>query len=227
MNLKIYYKYIFFNITYYIYIIIMSSIREQNIKAALQTLYDNNVFRVDFSDGTYTLNNGNVHNIHDDPTLINTTPPQDKRPQKGGLAKNIFKKSLYSETSSFNQSDMSNYSATSTDVFRSDKYSETSVIGQVGGKATLLDTSTDIFKSDKYSETSIIGQIGGRAILSDTLDELSELKQRKSLNTISSTKLDMGIFTKKSQSGGAIDSIKRKMMEIGINSNSSTSSICE
>ena len=177
----------------------MSSIREQNIKAALQTLYDNNVFRVDFSDGTYTLNNGNVHNIHDDPTLINTTPPQDKRPQKGGLAKNIFKKSLYSETSSFNQSDMSNYSATSTDVFR----------------------------SDKYSETSVIGQVGGRAILSDTLDELSELKQRKSLNTISSTKLDMGIFTKKSQSGGAIDSIKRKMMEIGINSNSSTSSICE
>jgi len=37
----------------------------------------------------------------------------------------------------------------------------------------------------------------------------------------------MGIFTKKSQSGGAVETIKRKMMDVGINSNSSTSSICE
>lgn len=123
---------------------------------------------------------------------------------KGGFTdphKNIFQKSKYSETSSLKQTDMSNFSATSTELFngRSDKYSDTSDIkGQVGGKSNLT---------------------------SDTLIEISELKQRKVSKT--TPKLDMGIFTKKTQSGGSADNIKRKMMEIGINSNSSTSSICE
>lgn len=150
-----------------------------------------------------------------------------------GGSKNIFQKSKYSETSSLKQTDMSNFSATSIDIFngRSDKYSDTSVIkGQVGG-AIFSATSSDILnnRSAKYSDTSSIkGQVGGANLTSDTLSEVSELKQRKISKTQStSQKLDMGIFTKKSQSGGAVESLKRRMMDVGINSNSSTSSICE
>lgn len=129
---------------------------------------------------------------------------------KGGT-KNIFQKSKYSETSSLAQTDMSNYSETSSAVFngRSDKYSDTSVLN--------ITESQEIFKK---------AQIGGKLnYTTDTLDNLSELKQRK-LSKITG-KLDMGIFTKKTQTGGAIDSLKKKMMNVGINSNSSTSSICE
>jgi hypothetical protein len=119
-----------------------------------------------------------------------------------GGSKNIFQKSKYSETSSLKQTDMSNFSATSTDIFNG--------------------------RSDKYSDTSSIkGQVGGTNLTSDTLGGVSELKQRKVSKTQSIQKLDMGIFTKKSQSGGAVETIKRKMMDVGINSNSSTSSICE
>lgn len=115
-----------------------------------------------------------------------------------GGSKNIFQKSKLSETSSVKMSEMSNYSKTSSAVFneRTDKYSDTSVIGQIGGK---------------LNETT------------DTLMDLSELKQRKNPK---SSNLDMGIF-KKNQSGGSADSVRRKMMDVGINSNSSTSSICE
>jgi len=117
-----------------------------------------------------------------------------------GGSKNVFLgKSKYSETSSIKMSEISKYSETSSTVFntRSDKYSDTSVIGQNGGKS---------------KETS------------DTLMGVSELKHRKSSKQ---PNLDMGIF-KKVQSGGSVDTnIKRKMMDVGINSNSSTSSICE
>ena len=117
-----------------------------------------------------------------------------------GGSKNVFLgKSKYSETSSIKMSEMSKYSETSSAVYnaRSDKYSDTSIIGQIGGKS---------------NETS------------DTLMSVSELKQRTSSKQ---KNLDMGIF-KKVQSGGSADqNIKRKMMDIGINSNSSTSSICE
>ena len=150
-----------------------------------------------------------------------------------GGSKNIFQKSKYSESSSLKQTDMSNFSATSSDIFngRSDKYSDTSVIkGQVGG-AFFSATSSDIFNNEtaKYSDTSSIkGQVGSANLISDTLSKVSELKQRKVSKTQStSQKLDMGIFTKKSQSGGAVESLKRRMMDVGINSNSSTSSICE
>ena len=115
-----------------------------------------------------------------------------------GGTKNIFKKMNYSETSSIKMSNVTNNSKTSSEMFngRSDKYSETSIIGQIGGK---------------NNETS------------ETLMGISELKQRKT----SKSNLDMGIF-KKNQSGGSADnSVKKKMMDIGINSNSSTSSICE
>lgn len=123
----------------------------------------------------------------------------------GGNSKNIFQKNKYSETSSLKQSDVSNFSATSTDIFNG--------------------------RSDKYSDTSVIkGQVGGTNLKSDTLSSVSELKQRKVFKTqsqLTTPKLDMGIFTKKYQSGGAVDSLKRRMMDVGINSNSSTSSICE
>ena len=85
-----------------------------------------------------------------------------------------------------------------------------------------------INRSNKYSDTSIIEQteqIGGKTneTDTDTLMSLSELKQRKNPKQ---SNLDMGIF-KKVQSGGNIDSnIKKKMINNGINS-SSTSSICE
>jgi len=122
-----------------------------------------------------------------------------------GGSKNIFQKNKYSETSSLKQTDISNFSATSTDIFN-------------GG-------------TDKYYNTSVTkGQVGGKNLTSDTLGGVSELKQRKVSKTetrLATPKLDMGIFTKKSQSGGAVDNLKRRMMDVGINSNSSTSSICE
>lgn len=117
-----------------------------------------------------------------------------------GGNKNVFiGKSKYSETSSVKMNETSNFSKTSSAVFngRSDKYSDTSVIGQIGGKS---------------NETS------------DTLMNISELKSRK---ISKQPNLDMGIF-KKVQSGGSVDTnIRKKMMNVGINSNSSTSSICE
>ena len=143
------------------------------------------------------------------PSELSDTSDMHKMPkQKGGFtSQNIFQKSKYSDTSSLAQTDMSINSATSSVIFngRSDKYSDTSALSQLGQ----------------------VGQVGGMDDLtSDTLVGVSELKQRKSSKS-SNTKLDMGIFMKKSQSGGSVDNIKRKMMDIGINSNSSTSSICE
>ena len=117
----------------------------------------------------------------------------------GGFGnKNIFKSSKYSETSSVRPEEMSNLSKTSSAVFNA--------------------------RSDKYSDTSVLGQMGGGMETTDTLRSISELKQRKTRNTSS---LDVGIF-KKAQSGGSANTneLKKKMMDLGINS-SSTSSICE
>lgn len=145
----------------------------------------------------------NISDTSYDQSGVSTT--SDIQPMKDGFfSKNIFQKAKYSETSSLQQSNMSEYSVTSSDIYNG--------------------------RSDKYSDTSVIKQVGGRSILtSDTLVDISELKQRKSFKSIPTPNLDMGIFTKKSQtqSGGSVDNIKRKMMDIGINSNSSTSSICE
>ena len=132
-----------------------------------------------------------------------------------GGSKNVFVgKSKYSETSSLKMSEMSNFSKTSSAVFnaRSDKYSDTSVIGQIG-------------QIGQMGQMGQMGQTGGKSNeTSDTLMGVSELKQRKSSKQ---TNLDMGIF-RKVQSGGTVDTnIRRKMMDVGINSNSSTSSICE
>lgn len=128
---------------------------------------------------------------------------------KIGGGKNVFNEAKYSDTSSFKITDTSNYSKTSSVLFnnRSDNYSDTSEIGQIGGNG---------YRNGNRN--------GNGNLTTDTLMDLSELKQRK--HSSKSTYLDMGIF-KKVQSGGSTDSIKKKMMDIGINSNSSTSSICE
>lgn len=106
------------------------------------------------------------------------------------------------------------------------KFSDTSSI-KMSEKSINSETSSAVFnaRSDKYSDTSVIGQIGGKSNeMTDTLMDVSEIKQRKSSKQ---PNLDMGIF-RKVQSGGSVDqNIKRKMMDVGINSNSSTSSICE
>lgn len=123
-------------------------------------------------------------------------------PEMTGGFKNIFQKIKYSETSSLDgESGISNISATSSVIFNG--------------------------RSDKYSDTSALdNQTGGlKTFTSDTLMDISELKQRKTQSK--TTNLDLGIFTKKSQLGGSVDSLKRKMNEMGIGSNSSTSSICE
>lgn len=116
-----------------------------------------------------------------------------------GGSKNIFKKNNHSDTPSVKMNNMLNYSKTSSELFNE--------------------------KNNKYSETSMNSQYGGHNNeTSDTLTGISELKDKKSFK---SKKLDMGIF-KKNQSGGSVDkNIRKKMMDIGINSNSSTSSICE
>ncbi len=114
---------------------------------------------------------------------------------------------------------------------KSDKYSDSSIIEQIGGKSNEMFNYSKslqmIGKSDKYSDTSNIGQteqIGGKTNETDTLMSLSELKHRKNSKQ---SNLDMGIF-KKVQSGGNVDSnIKKKMINMGINSTSSTTSICE
>ena len=121
-----------------------------------------------------------------------------KEPLKGGnLNKNVFQK--ISDTSSVKYSDMS----------LPLNLSQTSYNG----------------RSDKYSDTSIIGQMGGNLDISDTLTSVSELKDRKNKITNNSN-LNLGIF-KKVQSGGSTNNeLNKKIKEIGINS-SSTSSICE
>lgn len=153
-----------------------------------------------------------------------------------GGSKNIFYKSKYSETSSLNQSNkstnLSNYSATSSVIFngRSDKYSDTSVlVNQVNQVNQIKQMGGANMNKNQMSLTSNTA---------NTLSDVSELKQRKvSKNSSSNVKLDMGIFTKaQAQTGGSVDSFKKKMMNMGINSNSSntsntsntsTSSICE
>lgn len=130
--------------------------------------------------------------------------------QKGGNNKNIFKSSKYSETSSVKFNELSNYSKTSSVMYND--------------------------RTDNFSDTSVIGQMGGGLETSDTLMSISELKNRKKSNsnmlggsTSFKSSLDISIFKKsksQSQSGGGTHDLKKKMLEAGINS-SSTSSICE
>jgi len=135
--------------------------------------------------------------------------PQTK--QVGGMGKNIFKSSKFSETSSVKPSEISNYSKTSSIMFNE--------------------------RSDKYSDTSVLGQIGGGFETTDTMRSVSELKDRKSRSSKSNSSnsnslnsnLNMGIFRKIQSGGSKIDvDLKKRMLEVGINSNSSsTSNICE
>ena len=143
---------------------------------------------------------------------FNQLGQKQRQSLSGGNNKNIFKSSKYSDTSSLNQTELSNYSNITPVIYnnRSDNFSDTSVLGQNGGG---LDNSEN----------------------SDTLRSVSELKDRKNKfsnkNTTSTFKsnLDMGIFRKsQNQSGGTRSQLdlKKKMIDAGINS-SSTSSICE
>lgn len=128
---------------------------------------------------------------------------QQSEPKKQtGGSRSIFKSSKYSDTSSARFTDMSNFSQTSSVNYNS--------------------------RSDKYSETSVLGQIGGNGVeTSDTLKSISDIKERKNRNS-SKSNLDIGIFKKlQSQSGGFSNvDLKKKNLELGINS-SSTSSLCE
>ena len=173
--------------------------------------------------------------------------------QIGGNNKNIFKSSKYSDTSELNteqNKNIGNFSVTSVNqsmvehkqtggnnknIFKS---SDTSS-AKHNESLNYSKTSSVIYndRTDNFSDTSVIGQIGGELDISDTLRSISELKERKSKSSnknSSSTStfksnLDMGIFKKsQNQSGGSKSNVdlKKKMLEAGINS-SSTSSICE
>lgn len=140
-------------------------------------------------------------------TIVNQNSVNNTSVHIGGNNKNIFKSSKYSDTSSVKLTEMSNYSKTSSAMFND--------------------------RSDNFSDTSVIGQVGGILDSTDTLMSISELKDRKKKlgSTVSSStftfksNLDLGIF-KKTQSGGSNSDLKKKMLEAGINS-SSTSSLCE
>ena len=176
---------------------------------------------------------------------------ESELPVTGGST-NVFQKIKYSDTSSLKLSEIPNYSITSSAVFgkKSDKYFDIPSIKQLGGNLNEpIDlsetssfklseipnysiTSSALFdgKTDKYTDIPSIKQSGGNhpsesTDMSDTLMSMSELKLRKKSN---SSNLDLGIF-KKNQSGGNANNIniRQKMRDVGINSNSSTSSICE
>jgi hypothetical protein len=166
------------------------------------------------------INKDNENNVISQPVPIAPPVPPTPAPaqtqqvqpaQTGGNNKNIFKSSKYSETSSAKFSELSNYSKTSSAMYNN--------------------------RSDNFSDTSEIGQIGGGLETSDTLRSISELNYRKNKsshkNSLSTTTfksgLDIGIFKKlPSHMGGSKSNsdLKKKMLEAGINS-SSTSSICE
>ena len=164
-----------------------------------------------------------------------------------GGSKNVFKSSKYSDTSSARPNELSNYSNTSDiqsqsfnkslpnmmggnkNVLKTSKYSDTSSAkfnDSFNESINNSNTLSNIFNSENniYSETSNLGQFGGNFETSDTFKSISDLQERKS-----NSNLDIGIF-KKIQSGGFKNEtdIKKKMLNLGINSNtSSTSSICE
>lgn len=154
------------------------------------------------------------YKIEKEPQQQSQSQNQNKN-QNGGNGlnntnnKSIFKSSKYSDTSSVKFTEISNYSKTSSAMYND--------------------------RSDNFSETSVIGQIGGGIETSDTLMSISELKERKNKSKSSSSSttfksnLDIGIFKKsQNQSGGSKSNLdlKKRMGELGINS-SSTSSICE
>ena len=141
--------------------------------------------------------------------------------QSGGNNKNIFKSSKHSDTSSVKFTELSNYSKTSNIMYndRTDNFSDTSIIGQIGGGIEITDTLRSISElKDRNNKASTKNSISASASAS-ALASASTFKSN----------LDMGIFKKsQNQSGGSKSNLdlKKKMLEAGINS-SSTSSMCE
>ena len=181
----------------------------------LETETDNDMKTSDVIPVGITEISATSDNVESDQNKANETSDVKVggRLQRGGN-KSIFKSSKYSETSSAKYTDISNFSQTSSVNYngRSDKYSDTSALGQIGGYGD--------------SDASIFIQNGGEGNeTSDTLRSISELKDRKKVS--SKSNLDIGIFKKvQQQSGGSTNELKKRMMEAGINS-SSTSSVCE
>ena len=148
---------------------------------------------LDYSETSDMLDN--MSNMNLSATSDNNNPKQNIL--KGG--KQIFKTLKYSDTSSVMLTELSNYSNTSQNTF---------TLG-----------------NNKYSETSPMEQLGGKAVDSDTLNSISELRERKS-NSIKSN-LNIDIFRKSLKGGSVGNQdLSQKLAELGINS-SSTSSICE
>ncbi len=151
--------------------------------------------------------NGEKKNFVTKKDLSNSDANKSETPEvkaveqmNGGYSnKNVFKSSKYSETSSVNATNINNLSKTSDDLFNNN--------------------------TDKYSETSVLGQNGGGMETSDTLQSVSELNYKKTKNN-SNSNLDVNIF-KKTQRGGSVNTaeLKKKMMDLGINS--SSSNICD
>lgn len=132
----------------------------------------------------------------DTPRVNPDTTNPDTTKQTGGFSnKNIFKSSKYSDTSSVRPEEMSHLSKTSSAVFNA--------------------------RSDKYSDTSVLGQVGGMG-LSDTLNSISELKQRKSKGYNSSLDVGIFRKAQAGGSANN-NELKKKMMDLGINSSSTSS----
>ena len=180
-----------------------------------ESTLDSDVFgKISENNSKINLSNEQFSETSENTQIPQTQQTQQTQPQPltGGNGKNIFKSLKYSETSSFKANDMSNYSKTSSVMYND--------------------------RSDNFSDTSVLGQIGGGLESTDTLMSISELKDRKNKSKVfssgsSKSNLDIGIFKKtqfqsQNQSGGSKSNIdfKKKMAEVGINS-SSTSSICE
>jgi hypothetical protein len=183
-----------------------------------------NIFKSQNFSDTSSVNMTNMENLSNTSSVNfnqrsdGYSDTSDMSQQKGGN-RNIFKSQNFSDTSFVNMTNMENLSNTSSVNFnqRSDGYSDTSEMSrQKGG-------NKNIFKSQNFSDTLDFVMTGGKNNTSDTLMSLSELKDR---NRKKSSKLGMDIFNKL-QSGGHNDiNIRKKMLEMGINS-SSTSSVCE
>lgn len=180
---------------------------KQNTTSEIVVSKDETIVSKDLDFETSELNTDQKINSGDySTTSVNQSMVEPK--QTGGNNKNIFKSS---DTSSAKYDELLNNSKTSSAMYND--------------------------RTDNFSDTSVIGQIGGEIDISDTLRSISELRERKSKSSnknSSSTStfksnLDMGIFKKsQNQSGGSKSNVdlKKKMLEAGINS-SSTSSICE
>ena len=225
---------------------------KQNTTSEIVVSKDETIVSKDLDFETSELNTDQKINSGDySTTSVNQSMVEPK--QTGGNNKNIFKSSKYSDTSELNteqNKNVGNFSLTSVNqsmiehkqtggnnknIFKSSDTSSAKYDELLNNSKTSSAMYND--RTDNFSDTSVIGQIGGEIDISDTLRSISELRERKSKSSnknSSSTStfksnLDMGIFKKsQNQSGGSKSNVdlKKKMLEAGINS-SSTSSICE